>query len=231
MLRKSLFLVVILALVLVASLSAQTKSTGFIGGLNFANMSGDDIDDFEDSNYSDNEVNSKIGLHAGFYMNFPMSNAFSIRGEAALSMNGSKWESEGEDDDGYDSYDYSSSTSHSMIFLQVPVSGIYTFNIPSLTFKPYVGAGLSVGYPVYGHWKSEWEYDEESGDEDGDYTKKDFAELSAPVLGYQLNFGAEYNKYTFELRIEKSMTPVFDENDFEETFYSNAKLLFGYRFN
>ncbi len=66
--------------------------------------------------------------------------------------------------------------------------------------------------------------------EEGDYTDEEFAELSSFVIGYQLNLGLDFNKILCEFRYERGLTPVFDNSDIDETFYSNFKFLVGFRF-
>lgn len=212
--KTKVSLLIVFALFMFVGLQAQTEYS-FVGGLNLANFSGDDIDDIEDD---DVDVASKIGAHVGIAASMPLSKAFDIRGEVALSMNGSVWEYE----------DFMTFT-HSMYVVQAPVSAIFNIPLPKSKIKPYVGGGLSLGMPVYSHWSQEFDDADDGDDDDGDYDDLNL-DLSQFVLGYQLNFGASFNQYFFELRVDKSVTPVLDEKRIDEIFYSNTKLLFGYRF-
>lgn len=216
--KTKISLLVVFALFLFAGLQAQSHTEyTVIGGLNIANFSGDDMDDMEDSVEPEIDVSNKMGAHLGIAAAIPLSKAFDLRGEVAVSMNGSIWE-----------YEDFATLTHSMFVAHVPVSVLFNVPLPKSKVKPYVGAGLSLGMPVYSHWYLE---PEEGDDEDGEYDSREMdVKLSQFVLGYQFNFGINYNEILLELRIDKSITPVLDERRIDETFYSNTKLLLGYHF-
>jgi len=222
--KTNAYLLVLLLLLLVAGLQSQTLSQvklGVIGGLNFANFSGDDIEDLDDAGY---DIEGRTLGHIGIIGNATVSQNLALQGEIAFSMNGSKWEGTY-----YDEYvfEYDTTWKHSINMLQVPVSAIYTVNLPELAFKPYLGAGLSASIPI----SSGFSVELGGQDEDFDYDDENFAELSSFVLGYQLNLGMEYDKYFCELRYERSITPVFDNKYIDDVFYKNIKLLVGFRFD
>ena len=222
--KTNAYLLVLLLLLLVAGLQSQTLSQvklGVIGGLNFANFSGDDIEDLDDAGY---DIEGRTLGHIGIIGNATVSQNLALQGEIAFSMNGSKWE--GTYYDEY-VYEYDTTWKHSINMLQVPVSAIYTVNLPELAFKPYLGAGLSASIPI----SSGFSVELGGQDEDFDYDDENFAELSSFVLGYQLNLGMEYDKYFCELRYERSITPVFDNRYIDDVFYKNIKLLVGFRFD
>ena len=222
--KTNAYLLVLLLLLLVAGLQSQTLTQvklGVIGGLNFANFSGDDIEDLDDAGY---DIEGRTLGHIGIIGNATVSQNLALQGEIAFSMNGSKWE--GTYYDEY-VYEYDTTWKHSINMLQVPVSAIYTVNLPELAFKPYLGAGLSASIPI----SSGFSVELGGQDEDFDYDDENFAELSSFVLGYQLNLGMEYDKYFCELRYERSITPVFDNKYIDDVFYKNIKLLVGFRFD
>ena len=226
--KTNAYLLVLLLLLLVAGLQSQTLSQvklGVIGGLNFANFSGDDIEDLDDAGY---DIEGRTLGHIGIIGNAALYSTqnldIALQGEIAFSMNGSKWEGYYYDDYGYE---YDTTWKHSINMLQVPVSAIYTVNLPELAFKPYLGAGLSASIPI----SSGFSVELGGQDEDFDYDDENFAELSSFVLGYQLNLGMEYDKYFCELRYERSITPVFDNKYIDDVFYKNIKLLVGFRFD
>lgn len=207
--KTKVSLLIVFALFLFAGLQAQSKGA-LIGGLNLANFSGKDIDDTEDLGA---DVNSKMGAHVGIIGTVPLSKVFDLRGELALSMNGSKIELK----------DVSTKT-HSMFVAQLPVSIIFNIPLPKSKIIPYVGAGPSLGMPVYSHWYLD---NKHLPDMDDEY---DEDELSKFLIGYQVNVGISYNDLLFEMRLDNSITPVFEDKHSDETFYSNMKLLLGYRF-
>jgi len=222
--KTNAYLLVLLLLLLVAGLQSQTLSQvklGVIGGLNFANFSGDDIEDLDDAGY---DIEGRTLGHIGIIGNATVSQNLALQGEIAFSMNGSKWEGTYYDEYGYE---YDTTWKHSINMLQVPVSAICTVNLPELPVKPYLGAGLSASIPI----SSGFSVELGGQDEDFDYDDENFAELSSFVLGYQLNLGMEYDKYFCELRYERSITPVFDNKYIDDVFYKNIKLLVGFRFD
>ena len=222
--KTNAYLLVLLLLLLVAGLQSQTLSQvklGVIGGLNFANFSGDDIEDLDDAGY---DIEGRTLGHIGIIGNATVSQNLALQGEIAFSMNGSKWEGTYYDEIWLE---YDTTWKHSINMLQVPVSAIYTVNLPELAFKPYLGAGLSASIPI----SSGFSVELGGQDEDFDYDDENFEELSSFVLGYQLNLGMEYDKYFCELRYERSITPVFDNKYIDDVFYKNIKLLVGFRFD
>ena len=225
--KTNAYLLVLLLLLLVAGLQSQTLTQvklGVIGGLNFANFSGDDIEDMDDEGW---DIEGRTLGHIGIIGNAALYSTqnldIALQGEIAFSMNGSKWEAYY--CDVYDVYD--TTWKHSINMLQVPVSAICTVNLPELPVKPYLGAGLSASIPI----SSGFSVELGGQDEDFDYDDENFAELSSFVLGYQLNLGMEYDKYFCELRYERSITPVFDNEYIDDVFYKNIKLLVGFRFD
>jgi hypothetical protein len=222
--KTKVYLLVLLLLLFVAGLQSQTLTQvklGVIGGLNFANFIGDDIEDLDDAGY---DIEGRTLGHIGIIGNATVSQNLALQGEIAFSMNGSKWEGTYYDEIWLE---YDTTWKHSINMLQVPVSAIYTVNLPELAFKPYLGAGLSASIPI----SSGFSVELGGQDEDFDYDDENFEELSSFVLGYQLNLGMEYDKYFCELRYERSITPVFDNKYIDDVFYKNIKLLVGFRFD
>jgi len=226
--KTNAYLLVLLLLLLVAGLQSQTLTQvklGVIGGLNFANFSGDDIEDLDDAGY---DIEGRTLGHIGIIGNAALYSTqnldIALQGEIAFSMNGSKWEGYYLD---YIWLEYDTTWKHSINMLQVPVSAICTVNLPELPVKPYLGAGLSASIPI----SSGFSVELGGQDEDFDYDDENFAELSSFVLGYQLNLGMEYEQYFCELRYERSITPVFDNEYIDDVFYKNIKLLVGFRFD
>ncbi|HQM17401.1 MAG TPA: outer membrane beta-barrel protein [Candidatus Cloacimonas sp.] len=222
--KTNAYLLVLLLLLLVAGLQSQTLTQvklGVIGGLNFANFSGDDIEDLDDEGF---DIEGRTLGHIGIIGNATVLQNLSLQGEIAFSMNGSKWEANFFDEE--DEEDEATLT-HSINMLQLPVSAIYTLNLPELAIKPYLGAGISASIPV----SSGLSVELGGQDEDFDYDDDDYIELSSFVLGYQLNLGMEYKRYFCEIRYERSITPVFDDKYVDDVFYKNLKLLVGFRFD
>ena len=223
--KTKVYLLVLLLLLLVAGLQSQTLTQvnlGVIGGLNFANFIGDDIEVLDDEGY---DIEGRTLGHIGIIGRAAIAQNLALQGEITFSMNGSKWEGIIYDEEYENEYDIT--WTHSINMLQLPVSAIYTLNLPELAIKPYLGAGLSASIPV----SSGFSVEIGGVEKDFDYNEENFAELSSFVLGYQLNLGMEYERYFCEIRYERSFTPVFDNKYVDDVFYKNIKLLVGFRFD
>ena len=223
--KTKVYLLVLLLLLLVAGLQSQTLTQvnlGVIGGLNFANFIGDDIEVLDDGGY---DIEGRTLGHIGIIGRAAIAQNLALQGEITFSMNGSKWEGIIYDEEYENEYDIT--WTHSINMLQLPVSAIYTLNLPELAIKPYLGAGLSASIPV----SSGFSVEIGGVEKDFDYNEDNLAELSSFVLGYQLNLGMEYERYFCELRYERSITPVFDNKYLDDVFYKNIKLLVGFRFD
>ena len=223
--KTKVYLLVLLLLLLVAGLQSQTLTQvnlGVIGGLNFANFIGDDIEVLDDGGY---DIEGRTLGHIGIIGRAAIAQNLALQGEITFSMNGSKWEGIIYDEEYENEYDIT--WTHSINMLQLPVSAIYTLNLPELAIKPYLGAGLSASIPV----SSGFSVEIGGVEKDFDYNEENFAELSSFVLGYQLNLGMEYERYFCEIRYERSFTPVFDNKYVDDVFYKNIKLLVGFRFD
>ena len=89
--KTNTFLLIMLLLLLAIGLSSQTLpkiQQGMIGGLNIANFSGDDIEDLDDAGFT---INNRTLFHLGLTGTTNITSNLDLRGEIALSMNGSKW--------------------------------------------------------------------------------------------------------------------------------------------
>jgi len=225
--KTKVYLLALLLLLLVAGLQSQTLTQvnlGVIGGLNFANFLGDDIEVLDDEGY---DIEGRTLGHIGIIGRAAIAQNLALQGEITFSMNGSKWEGIIYIANEYDITMKNMNWTHSINMLQLPVSAIYTLNLPELAIKPYLGAGLSASIPV----SSGFSVEIGGVEKDFDYNEDNLAELSSLVLGYQLNLGMEYERYFCEIRYERSFTPVFDDEDIDDIFYHNLKLLVGFRFD
>ncbi len=83
--KKIIFVLLLIGL----PLNAQTKSFGLKGGLNIASLRAS-INDMSDAS------DSKVGVHVGFYGEFPIANKFSIQPELLYSMNGGNVNEDGQ---------------------------------------------------------------------------------------------------------------------------------------
>ncbi|GAK91151.1 hypothetical protein JCM19297_2596 [Nonlabens ulvanivorans] len=76
---KKLLLFIALISIPVMGVAQTTASYGFRTGLNYSSLEGDDID-----------LDSRIGFHANFFVNIPVSSSFSLVPEIGLSALGAK---------------------------------------------------------------------------------------------------------------------------------------------
>ena len=100
---KKIFLIIVCASTFVVA-KAQV-SYGVKGGLNLANIVGDDAEG----------AKAKVGYHAGLFAGIPVADKFSIQPELVYSAQGAKYEEAGEDDINFNSN-----------YLNIPVLAKYT---------------------------------------------------------------------------------------------------------
>jgi hypothetical protein len=100
---------------------AQNTSIGLRAGLNFANVSGDDV----------SNTKSKVGANFGALLTYSVAPIFGITGEINFTSKGNK-------------YDGSDATT-SMNYLEIPIYGAYYFGSAESTLRPKIFAGPAVG--------------------------------------------------------------------------------------
>ncbi|TFG88148.1 MAG: PorT family protein [Candidatus Atribacteria bacterium] len=120
----------IIALALVALMSgtvlAEGLSLGFKGGLNLANLTGDDID----------ENKMKLCFGGGVFMNYPMTESISLQPELLFMMKGTKADIEDFDA----GYRFSYIDIPVLVKFAVPMEGAFT---PCFFAGPYIGFNMS----------------------------------------------------------------------------------------
>jgi hypothetical protein len=116
-------IVVLFVLLLAGSLCAQ--SMGLKGGLNFANLTGDDSGD----------PDSKLGFAFGGFYTHPMTETFFIQPELLFTMKGAK-----------DEFTYSGSTydvSYNLNYIELPILAKMCFPMDSFTPNLFLGPALA----------------------------------------------------------------------------------------
>jgi hypothetical protein len=211
--KRNTLLLLLLFVMAIVCLPAKNPS-GFILGLGSTGFTGDDAKSYDDGDMSF-DLKNKTGIYLGYFMTYPASPNFDIRTEIAVNTRGAKYTMSFYD--GYDDYDFTGS--YNLIYLNVPVTGIYSFKTANAGLAPYLGGGLSLGLPVSAKIKLEGEG--QSADEDI------LDQLSTPVIGYQLCGGVDFGKTYLELRYDRQITPLFDGGD--DSFNSATWLLVGFK--
>ena len=125
--RKSFRIFAVTAIALAATaLTAQAqgaKQFGIVAGVDFANMSGSDLDGSNSS--------SKTGFVGGLYLSMPVAARVAIEPEVLYAMKGAK----------FSDFDFSLSNS----YIEIPVLIKYNFNNNG---GPYLLAGPAVGFSI-----------------------------------------------------------------------------------
>lgn len=206
MMRVCTLLVALVLTVGVSSASAQTgASFGVKAGVNFANLdfSGDDV------NVS---FDQRVGLVAGAFMLFPMTETFGFQVEGLYSQKGAKFE----DDDFEESIELDQ--------FEVPVLARYT--IPSTTGTSFhLFAGPSFGFKLSAKARSSFDGDDdEEIDVDDEYKGLDF--------GLVFGAGVEFGRFVVDGRYNLGLTNLNDDdaNDGLETKSRVFSIMAGFRF-
>ena len=205
--KKILVLNIVLLIIAISLNYVSAQGIGFKGGLNLANVSGDDIDDTE----------LRYGFAIGGFLVMDLNGQFFLRPEIYYTSKGFAMSMEESESTGDYEISYSGESSISLNYLEVPVLGVFavTKNF-NLFAGPYLDIFLngkttteSEGYYRY-LLNDEWITQDLSGSDSEDI-KSD--EISTPGLG--LLFGAEYviGKFSFDVRYSMGLTNIPDEDD------------------
>lgn len=190
----------------VSSASAQTgASFGVKAGANFANLdfSGDGVDP---------SLDRRVGLVAGAFMLFPMSETFGFQIEGLYSQKGAKFvEDDFEDSIELDSFD-------------VPVLARYT--IPSSTNTSFhLFAGPSFGFKLSA--KSTSSFD---GEDDEEIDISD--DVKGVDFGLVVGAGIEFGKFVIDGRYTHGLSNLNNDSEAEglETKSRVFSIMAGFRF-
>ncbi|HEX5172207.1 MAG TPA: porin family protein [Cyclobacteriaceae bacterium] len=125
---KKIFLAISMVALFAAGALAQGISGGLKGGLNLANLNGDDV----------SNTDMKIAYHIGGYVNVAFSEALSVQPELLFNSVGAK-----ASEDGYDG-------KYNINYISVPVMLIYSFGNFNIQAGPQVGFLMSAKLKVEG---------------------------------------------------------------------------------
>jgi hypothetical protein len=151
---KKYYLATVLLLLPLPAILAQTF--GVKAGLNFPSMLVKD----DDETYSDNNK-MKLGFHLGGVVEMPLTDALSIEGSVLMSLKGGKSVEE--------FGDYKYTVNGNLVYISIPVTARYTFDLGDIKLYGLAGPYLAVG--VSGKYKSKVEY---NGDEETDTESVDW---------------------------------------------------------
>lgn len=200
--------VLFVALVLtlgVSSAAAQTSpSFGVKAGVNFANLdfSGED---------ADVSFDRRIGLVAGAFMLFPMSDTFGFQVEGLYSQKGAEFNEEG------------FTGKIEMDSFDVPVLARYT--IPSSTNTSFhLFAGPSFGFKLSANQIERFDGDEEKTDISDEVKGIDF--------GIVVGAGVEFGKFVIDGRYTHGLTKINEPEEGEDIKVKSRvfSIMAGFRF-
>lgn len=179
---KKVFFIAALAVFGFSNMNAQDASFGVKGGVNFANIAGDDT----------NDAKGKTSFHVGAVAEFPLSVDFSIQPEVIYSSQGYKFKDAGT----VAGVDYSYENKTQLDYINVPIMGKYYLAEGfSLEFGPQVGFLISAKNKSEGTISGLGTNESEETDIKDSLKSVDYG-LNIGV-GYKLdsglNFGARYN--------------------------------------
>jgi hypothetical protein len=194
----------------VTYVSAQgIVAKGFKGGLNLANVSGDDVED----------TDSRLGFAIGGFVTYSVNKQFSLQPEIYYTSKGFKLKEKGSESDVDYEVSYSMEGSISLNYLEIPVLGVFAVNKNINLFAgPYLDIYLNgkakQEWEIHSRYldpsTNEWETEDESGSDSEDIKSDD---INSP--GFGLLFGAEYliGKISIGARYSIGLSTIPDEED------------------
>lgn len=210
---KKLFITAIVALLTVFGVQAQDEvSIGAKAGVNFAKLTGDDVED----------ADGRTGFHIGAIVEIPITEKFSVQPEVMYSQQGLQSE---DNEDGIES-----EATVKLDYINVPIMGKY-----------YVAEGFSLeAGPQFGfRAKAEQEF-EVSGSVGGvDFSDEGTEDISDSIAGFDLGaaVGAGYELNSglfFQARYIIGLSNVDDSDEgglFEDDLTnSNLQFSVGFKF-
>ncbi|WAC02881.1 porin family protein [Lacinutrix neustonica] len=184
---KKLLFTAAIAVLGFTTVNAQEVQFGAKAGVNFATLSGDNVDG----------VDSKTGFHVGVVAEIMVSEKFSFQPEIMYSAQGASTSYSETQNFGGDTYSYEEEEKAKLNYINLPLMGkFYVAEGFSVEAGPQIGFLISA--------KGEYEYSEtlngvtQSGSEEEDIENISSVDLGVNFgLGYKLdnglNFGARYN--------------------------------------
>lgn len=195
--------IIMIAVVFCASLANAQGITGYgiKGGLNIANLTGDDVED----------TDPKMGLAIGGFLTYSINETFAIQPEIYYSMQGAKQEVPDEDMDIDIDYDYD--------YIQIPA--LVKFYIPiEASISPNLFLGPALGINVNDKFKIDFEGMEVETD----------ANVKTLDFGLIFGAGVDVGPVTIDARYNLGLTATDDSEEEFDVKNSVISIMVGYSF-
>ncbi len=223
--KMKMVLVLLLVLGLSASLMAQgIVDKGIKAGLNFANLTGDDVEDYD----------AKMGLAVGGYLTYKLNENITIQPELLFTSKGAKMEETMEEEDEGWTYEEELEMTICLNYIEIPILARYDVNTAG-NMKPYIMAGPAVAFNISA--TGDAEYSLKVYDEDGDLMfdesgseEDDLEDIKALDLGLVFGGGVMFNKFSVDARYEMGLTSIDDTDEDFDIKNSVLSLMVGYSF-
>lgn len=200
---------VALMLLLPNSSLAKRITGGLKIGMNSANLHGEAMKELEEE--LGEELKSKLGLCAGGFIRFNISETFAIQPEILYTMKGAKFEAT--------IFDETMTFKMNLSYLEIPV--LVKLMIPTLSgVKPSLFAGPTLAIKLSGKTKLEYA---------GETEEEDIEEMKDTDFGLIIGAGVDFGRLTVDLRYVLGLTEISEEAE-EETKNGVISLLVGYSF-
>ena len=196
---------------------------GFKGGLNLANVRGEDFED----------ADSRLGFAIGGFVTYSVNKQFSLRPEIYYTTKGCKLKVKGSESDVDYEVSYSIEGSFSLNYIEIPVLGVFALNKNINLFAgPYLDIYLNgkakQEWEVHSRYldssTNEWVTEDESLSESYDIKSDD---MNSP--GFGLLFGTEYTigQISFGVRYSMGLSNIPDDDD-EDAKHKVIQFLVGF---
>jgi hypothetical protein len=185
-----IFLAVVLLAVGTEATLAQPFDFGIKGGLNIANIGGEDAGDFE----------SRTGLSIGGFIAYPLANMFYIQPELLYSMKGAAQKQT------FGGVSYTGTLK--LDYIEIPVLGKLVIPLQKSNMKPMVYAGPSLAFKLSSKLHLEGGDLDDTDDYEG-IKSTDFGF----VVGGGVGFPVGANTLAVEIRYDFGLSSIDDTED------------------
>ena len=186
---------------------------GIRAGVNFANLSGDDID-----------LDSRTSFHVGVIADIPLMQSLYIQTGLYFQSKGAKSEC----NEDYGGYDVKVEETYSPMYLSIPVLASYRYNF-SDALQLQVNFGPYFAYGIAGKYKVEASAAGESAEDETKLFDSDEGDWNAFDCGLQVGAGLTFAKhYYLGFTYDFGLTKVVDDDANPKN--SNWMISLGYNF-
>jgi opacity protein-like surface antigen len=198
----------VLVLMTLSGLIWADLEIGVKGGFVSANYTGSD---------ASSALDSKAGFSIGGFADYDINERLTIQPELLVTTKGTKREKIETDEVGFGGDNFS--MDQTLTYVQLPLLIRYNFKSTD-TVSPFVFAGPAASINTAAKTKIE------NDDDDDTYDNEDIRVID---VGFILGGGFEYNRFTFDIRYDRSISKLYDYENPGKIYNSALSFLVGFK--